>query len=152
MALIPVKYEDVTDAQWKELADCWWGGVDCERYSCRDPDEAIEDILDNIYPGKITEDLVVDLVAARNVELPENILVHDLERILNYLDEEYGDSEGLDWDPPSKRIKDAWEAFREAVKADYKPWTCEEVFRVEVNALEWAKKNIPEWLEEQEED
>ncbi len=45
------------------------------------------------------------------------------------------------------RVRAAWAALADAICADYEPWSCDEVARMEVDAAAWVRANHPEWLE-----
>jgi hypothetical protein len=125
----------------------WWGAPHCERYTHTDPDDAIEEILDEASgpPADYGEVVVVE-VAPVNVALYAYSV---LDPLLNDLDEEYGDPEGEPTEP-TKAMKQAAAAFVRAVVADYKVWLCEPTGNeVRVNALDWVRVHRPHWLEVQ---
>jgi hypothetical protein len=121
----------------------FWGSGDDERLSCTDEDEAIEAMLDEMtapLPEKIT------VYGYAPMEVNTGAL-NPLEHVLEYLDEEYGDSEG----DPSKEtdaMKEAERVFLEVVKKEYVVWACESVCKKEIIVADWIKENRPDWLTE----
>jgi hypothetical protein len=106
---------------------------DEERLTFTDPDEAIENYLDDLddpLPEEVTVYGFAPIQATRSVDA---IAGGHLEALLESLDEEYGD--------PGDRT------YVAAVLAEYKPWACEQVSSEAVNVREWVKEHAPHWLE-----
>ena len=122
----------------------WWGTKDSERLIHRTPDEAIEEMLDQV-PCPIDdfgEVVVAEYAPMKCSADAERVL----ERLLESLDDEYGDPDG-DYTEPTDSMKQAAEAFVRAVVAEYTPWACEPTGNeVRVNALDWVREHRPDWL------
>lgn len=73
-----------------------------------------------------------------------------LERLLGYLDEEYGDPDSQDTTKPTAAMLAAGQELVEVIKRDYVPWSREPIPGleiVEINILEWVQEYAPELLE-----
>lgn len=68
-----------------------------------------------------------------------------LETLLEQLDEEYGDPEGLGTEP-TIRMKEKATAFVDAVLEEYQVWSAKLVGKIEVDLIDWMKENEPEKL------
>lgn len=121
----------------------FWGDPEAELLSCTDPDEAIENIVDNMLPSEM-EGAQITVVAFRCRQV--TWFPHVLETVLEQLDDEYGGEEGT---KPTEAMKAAETAFIEVMRREYKPWLCEPVpgTEITVNALEWVREHMPEWFE-----
>ena len=142
-----IRYEDVTDEQWQALSDCYWGPPDEERYSDTDAHDAIERLIDNAHPTPVTEIGTLEIVAMRPVSLDGWNSDWEFNRVSESLEEEYGDPDGDPWEP-TERVKEAWQTFAAAVRAEYSPWLCNEAFRVEVDPVTWARRHQPDLLDD----
>jgi len=131
-----------------ERKTTFWGikDQDNDHMTATDPGEAIHDLLDYLDSDEWPE--TVTAVAYVSVSIPEGYLRRvPIERVLEVLDEEFGDRDGYPTEATAKML-DAEAVFIKAVLAEYVPYTCEptgEEFTV--NTLEWVKENEPEWLE-----
>lgn len=131
-------------AQWK---DCWWGAPDGERYTHGDPDGAIEAILDDCHPTPIAEIGLIDVVGMRPRALCRGDLSNSLDALIEDLDVEFGDPDGIDVYEPSLVVAEAWAAFESALLADYPVWQCDEAVQVRVDPVQWVQEHRPDWLE-----
>ncbi|MBE3087724.1 MAG: hypothetical protein IMZ71_01200, partial [Chloroflexi bacterium] len=123
----------------------FWGGPDEERLTHTEMDCAIEDILDGMAMDvKNIKDLpeTIEVCGFARTKLSsksgEFWAEFVLEKLLEGLDEEYGDPDGSYSDPTDGMIK-ASEAFVAAVIDKYEVWACEAVERETVNVQEWIK-------------
>lgn len=125
-----------------------WGREDDERLTYTDPDEAIEAYIDD-YPQDELAEYTVTVCEFRPMKPKYNGARRVVERVLEDLDEDYGDPDG-DGSRPTPAMLAAAETFIAAVLAEYRGWSCEPTGeRVTVNALEWTKEHRPDWLEPQ---
>lgn len=113
-----------------------------------DPDEAIEHFLDEIHPELPETVTVYGWKRAKinpSVSLPQNVL----ERVLEDLDEQYGDPDGDNTDF-TESMEAAAQAFVDAVVVEYQltswPHEIDKDFKMEVNTREWMRENAPEWF------
>ena len=120
----------------------YWDSEGEERLTHTDRDEAIESILDGI--GKLPEKIEICGYARMlpNVEL---LAHHALERLVEDLDEEYGDG---NYSEATTAMKEAAKVFLTAVLDEYAVWACILVKRETVDVPAWVKENCPEWLEQ----
>lgn len=118
-------------------------------FSCRDPenlwctsiDDAVEEYLD-ILVGDWPETVrVVGYERRKAWYDPDTIL----ERILEDLDDEYGDPGG-DAATPTEAMKLAAEELVAVVIAGYDVWSCEARENHEVNVGEWIAEHRSDWL------
>jgi hypothetical protein len=122
----------------------FWGSGDQERLTCTDPDEFVEEYLDAIDPSDWPEKLtIVGYVPMPGKLDPDRYL----EQILEDLDEEYGDPDG---DPfkETDSMRQAMKTCCDAILAEYEPWSCEPVCKMEIDVQAWIKENRPDWLTE----
>lgn len=124
----------------------FWGFDNDEHLSCTDRDEAIDEYLDNCYPGPYPETLEVIGFVRRKAD-PDTWRLGVLDRLLENLDEEYGDPDGGPTDP-TPAMKEAEQTFVSAVLAEYEVWQCERCCEETVDVREWIAANRPDWLEE----
>jgi hypothetical protein len=110
----------------------YWGLPEAERLTATTKDEAIEEILDCL--GEDPETIEVCGYAPMEMEG----LTGTLERILESLDEEYGDPDGNPTEP-TETMKEAEAAFLAVIEREYVVWACDEVCRETVNVAEWRK-------------
>lgn len=81
---------------------------------------------------------------------PSSVLVHGyarmeislaagstLERVLEWLDEEYGDPDGSDNTEPTEEMIEAEKELHNAILRGYHSWACERVVEVVVNLTRW---------------
>jgi hypothetical protein len=132
-------------------------------WDCSNPDvlvhtnkyDAIEEYLDNLLEIGMSKEemirfldfnLMVAGYAPMDVKFSEQWF-SPLEDVLERLDEEFGDPDG-ERTEPTKKMKEAEEAFMKVILSEYVPWACDEICVEEVHALTWVKENTPEWLED----
>ena len=122
----------------------YWDSEGEERLTYTDKDEAIMGILDGL--DKLPEKIEICGYARMipNVELLAHLA---LERLLENLDEEYGDPEG-GYVSGTDKMKEAAKVFLTAVLDEYVIWACILVKRETVDVPAWVKENCPEWLEQ----
>lgn len=125
----------------------FWGSADDERLTHTELDDAIESMLDGM-------DDINDLPAtievcgfARMAPNAKHEAAGVLERLIEILDEEYGDPDG-GYAVATDSMKVAAEEFVTTVLDEYTVWACELVQRQTVNCRLWIKENRPDWLEE----
>jgi len=137
-------------ARWTAMSEretAFWGFADDERLTHTDPDEVMEYWLDDAWPTP-PEDLPAELevIGFAHIEPdPENCTGTPLERLLDYLDETYGDPDAMDYTRPTEKMRAAELAFVRSVLDEYEVWQCEPVDRVTVNVAEWIAKNAPDY-------
>ena len=124
----------------------YWDSEDEERLTHTDREEAIESILDDI--GKLPEKIEICGFARMKLPEAESLATDVLERLLEGLDEDYGDPEG-DYTNGTAEMKEAAVKFIATVLDEYVSWACEIVKRETVDVAAWVKKNRPDWLEQQ---
>lgn len=124
---------------------------DAENLTDTDPDDAIRDYLDGfLSPGCDVLEMLPETVElygyARmktdGIELDADSI---LERVLENLDDEYGDPD--DRTTPTPAMKKAAKAFVAVIRDEYKVWSCEVVNRQVIQVEDWVRENEPEWLE-----
>ena len=124
----------------------FWTCRDAEQLNCTEIDEAVEEHLEMVTYQRDPADWPAT-VTARGFK--RGVVTYDgetvLERMLEHLDEEYGDPDGDPTKPTDAMLKAA-EVFVAAVLAEYEPWACEECETVTVNVREWVTEHMPEWL------
>ncbi|MBW2090653.1 MAG: hypothetical protein JRI34_00820 [Deltaproteobacteria bacterium] len=140
----------------RKQSDIFWDQDDRVELRFNNPDEAVEGIIDEMYPTPIEEigDITIYEYKRANIEMSgaiDNDKELMIENIYERLDEEYGDHQNGEFpDIPhdDPEIQQAWDKFVESVEKTYVPWACEKTGNtITVNALEWVKENMPEWLE-----
>ena len=112
----------------------YWGGPEEERLQYSDKEDVIEAILEDF--DELPETIEVCGYARMNINLGG--AYGPLERILESLDEEYGDPDG-DGSEPTEAMKEAEKAFMAVIAQEYEPWACEEIARETVNVTDWIK-------------
>lgn len=130
----------------------YWGFPDKEHLQFDGKDEAIEAIIDDMYPNPLVGTIEVAGFARVDIRGACDLL----QAILDYLEEEFGDPDGdgcigdgcMNDDPP-KAVLDAEKAFIDALTEWYIPWQCEEVCRETVDVAAWVKEYRPDWLTEE---
>ena len=124
----------------------YWDSEGEERLTHTDQYDAIENMLDGI--GKLPE--TIEICGYARMELPgvESLATDVLERLLEGLDEEYGDLEG-GYVSGTDKMKEAAKVFLTAVLDEYVSWACEIVKRETVDVAAWVKENRPDWLEQE---
>lgn len=92
---------------------------------------------------------ILEIECFRQSVVPETFLASvALDRVLECLDEEFGNPDG-DYSDPTDAMKAAEAVFIKAVLFEYSVWSCEETGEVErVNVLEWVRENRPDWLDD----
>ncbi len=139
--------EQVT-TRWPKREPVYWGAPGAEQLSGQNEDDAVEDILEEIYPDPLPE--VVEIAGFVPMDAAWAIdRIAILERCLEELDEEYGNPDGEPAKPTEAMVA-AERAFLEVLKREYTPWACEEVCRKEVNVAAWVRENRPDWIEAKE--
>ena len=87
-------------------------------------DEAVQEFLDELYwvdeNPEIPETVEVQCYVRSTID--DRCFVNILESLAENLDEEYGDPDGEIIYTPSEEVLATFEKFKEAVKADFKPW------------------------------
>ena len=123
----------------------YWDLEDVERLTYIDKDEAIMNILDGTdkLPDKIEICGYVRMVP--NIEL---LSANILERLLEDVDDEYGDPDES-YTKVTDAMKEAAKEFLTTVLDEYTVWACEIVKRETVDVMPWVKENCPEWLEKE---
>lgn len=114
-----------------------WGVNDPERMNADTPNEAIGCYLEECGPERMPE--TVTLQGFRRMQPTENDCGYPLERVLERLDEEHGDPDERGTTPTPKMLE-AEKAFKAAILAEYKVWSCEEIYSEEVNVREWCER------------
>jgi hypothetical protein len=113
-----------------------------------DPNEAIENFLDNIHP-ELPETVTVYGWRRAPVNASNTLAAQLVERVLEDLDEQYGDPDG-DNTEINDVMRDAGWACVDAIVAEYQrtswPHEIDKDFKMEVNTREWMKENAPEWF------
>ena len=125
-----------------------WGQADEERLTHTAMDDAIESILDGI--GDLPETIEVCGYARREPDARVDVN-NVLERILEGLDEEYGDPDGDATEPTADMIS-AEKDFIATVLDDYISWACELVKTEKINVNTWIKENRPDWIEDKDDE
>lgn len=112
-----------------------------------DIDGCIEEYLDQCDDFNHTFEVEV----YERVETEYKPAFSPLERMLEDLDEDYGNPDGH-YPEPTDDMQEAEQAFIKAVLADYEVWRCETTGEViKVDGLEWVRKHCPHWLKDSEE-
>ena len=130
----------------------------CESLYHGDREDAIEEWLDkflepNMTPEQVLaalpEELEVYGYARMKPPTPDGVLDPDpdgvLERVLEDLDEVYGDPDAAT--KPTPAMKAAAQTFVDSIMAEYVSWACYCVHSEMVNVPAWIRENEPEWLE-----
>jgi len=118
-----------------------WTCRDGERLWCDSIDDAVEEYLD-ILDGEWPEIATVKGFERMKVTYDGGLI---LERMLEHLDEEYGDPDGDPTDP-TEEMKKAADALVKIVLASYHSWACVECETVTVNVRKWVEEHRPDWL------
>lgn len=111
---------------------CWTTDRDAERITATTIAEAVGEWADYVADAMPLRELpeTIEVYGYAPMELPPPIeasrWVDPLGRLLEWLDEEYGDPEGVPT-LPTDAIRDAELAFLRTVLAEYKAWMCERV-------------------------
>lgn len=132
----------------KDYETIYWSvDPEAEELEHESPDDAISEWLDWREGDRIDPDLTITVCGFKRMKItPQTSYGALCEQLLENLDCDYGRPD--DWTEPSEAMIAAEQAFVEAVIADYTVWACEPSGEeITVNALEWTKKNRPEWLE-----
>ena len=119
--------------------------------------EAVIYYLDGIG-GKL-KDLpeTIEVVGYRRKEVTKRDLYYmnsPLEQIIEYLDDEWGDPDGEFDQSGWKEMSAAEDQFLQVIIDNYVPWACEEIPETKetVNVQEWIKENVPEWIQQEEDE
>ena len=118
---------------------------DAETLEHSDPDDAVESYLDQCgdpLPEKVTVYGYARLVMEPGEPDPGRVL----ERVLEELDEEYGDPDDATDATPAMLA--AAREFCEAIRREYPVWRCEKVEQTEVDVATWVEGHRPDWLGE----
>ena len=129
----------------------FWGPPEAERLKHGDVHAAVEEILDDMYPTPISEmPETIDVVGYAPMEISVGELYEPLEDVIERIEEEYGDPEGMQLAEITDRMKSAQDHFLRVVRDEYQAqcWACEEITRLTINVREWIEKNRREWLKE----
>jgi len=124
----------------------FWGREEDEHLTHTEMDPAIEEILDGMDNINALPETIEVCGYAHTEPSSKGINEHVLEHLLEWLDEEYGDSDK--YSDPTDGMKEAADTFVAAVLAEYTVWACDLVKKETVNVQEWIKENRPDWLEE----
>jgi len=122
-----------------------WGLEDDERLSHSEMDDAIESVLDGIGDLNAPPETIEMCGFIHKKPSVKREATGALDRILESLDEEYGDPDG-GYIEATDSMKDAAQEFVAAVLDEYTVWACEIVKRETVNVQEWIKENRPDWI------
>ena len=122
-------------------ARTFYGHPDRERLYATTVDEAIEEYVDGSdLPEKPREDWPDTVTIARFHPMKATLDASDvLERILEELDEDYGDWE-TEPDKPTEKMKEAAQVFVDAILAEYRVFNLESDTRAEYSLREWRKR------------
>lgn len=119
------------------------------------PDSAIEEFIDDVCCGASDDfdvwskeiDWPIKIDVYRRIQLTDNcvkrIAERTVERILEDLDDEFGEPGSSDSTAPTDKIIRAAEDFAQAIVEDYVCWQCEKTGRVINYTFEQAKNNAP---------
>lgn len=132
-----------TDAPQLEDRIVGWAIGDGDEHSMHDTRaEAIDDWLDMfVLPGGKWDDRTPETVEVVGYARVVPVLRDgdSLDRLLGYLDEEYGDPDAP-WSEPTDAMRAAERRFHEVVRDEYEPWMCEPVRREMINVREWINR------------
>lgn len=120
-----------------------WGPPNAERLLSENRDEALELLLEELEELPDT----IKIAGYRRAEITHaDVWAADtLERLLEALDEEYGDPDEAT--KASIRMIEASKAFVRAVIDEYTVWHCEQVHEETVDVKVWVQERRPGWLE-----
>ena len=124
----------------------YWDSEGEERLTHTDRDEAIECVLDDT--GSLPEKIEICGFARMKLPGVESLATDVLGRLLEGLDEDYGDPDG-GYASGTDEMKEAAIKFTSTVLDEYVSWACEIVKRETVDVAAWVKKNRPDWLEQE---
>jgi len=133
----------------------FWGPPEAERLIHDDIDEAVGEILDDMYPTPISElPETIEVVGYAPVTVSTDFIssvYSPLEMVIDHLEEDFGDPEGLYEINVTENMKNAEKRFLEVIRAEYQRQcrACEEITRVTINVREWIEKHRREWLEDE---
>ncbi len=134
---------------------------DAESLTDTEPEEAVRCHLDAMLEPRMTPEQVLAAlpktitlygyartVLPPTVPDPDDVLDNIMERIE---EDEYGDPDGVSWEdrmdlPAVNGLKAKARELCEAIRLLYKPWSCEQVTKEEVDVEKWIRENEPEWL------
>jgi hypothetical protein len=120
----------------------FWAVGDSEKLQFENKDEALFDFCESfVLPdGTLSDDLPeqVELIGYARM-IPKIREGSTLERILEYLDDEYGDPNGSPTTPTRKMI-DAERMLHDVVIEDYESWACRAVTKIVVNLKNWISE------------
>ncbi len=100
--------------------------------------DAIYAYLDDIRPNELPEKITV--YGWVRVEVDEPDAKYVVERILEDIDEEYGDPDG-DTPEITPKMLEASKELIKVVMSEYECWACEEVTEEEIIVADWMKEN-----------
>ena len=130
----------------------FWGPPEAERLIHDDIDEAIADILDDMHLTPISElPETIEVVGYAPIQISVNKMRDPLEDIIERLDEDYGDPDGVRETEITNKMRTAQRYFLKVVRDEYQLqcWACEEITRETINVRKWIEKNRREWLEDE---
>ena len=134
---------DKADELLKQHEEVLWGREHQEEVDGSDIHESIERALDDYLVDALPKEVILKAYHRMPIDPedvdPDGILENAIER----LQEEYG---GPDWeDPvPTKKMKEAAEAFAKVIAEEFSPWMCVDFLSVvldEDDIKEWIKVN-----------
>ena len=123
----------------------FYGLEDTDRLTAVSLDEVVQFNLDEWAYGPLPEHLEVCGYTPQAIT-PNSYTTRVLGNLIEMLDEEYADPDKVEATKPTQTMKEAEQAFIEAVLAEYKPWLCDLTTRETVHVPTWIREN-PEWLD-----
>jgi hypothetical protein len=132
-----------------EKIEFWDCSEDAELLGHESQDAAIEAYLDEaLYNTPIKEWPKTVSVFGFAREKPKfNLLpARTLERVLEDLDEDYGNPEEATAETEGMKL--AAEEFIQKIAAEYTVWSCKRVATEEISVMDWVKEHAPHWLEQ----
>ena len=146
-------FHSLPKSEQQEIA-CWQEqNEDQERIRSSTLEEAIEysltnDVdLDDVLSGKI--DCLTFIGYKRKPVIRHTL--RPLERLLEILDEEYGDPDNDDGTEPTTDMNTAESKFLDAVLKDYAVFWCEAACTQAIPPLSWLKEKWPHWIKDHQE-
>ena len=115
-----------------------YGAPEQRRVTATTLTEAVEQILSEIIPEHFPDTIRVTTFKRPTIR-PQ--MFNPLEHLLEQLDEEYADPEDTAETPATPRMKEAEQAFLQAVLREYVPWKLEPDHTVVVDVGEWLRAN-----------
>lgn len=122
-------------SETKREAQFWSCREDDEYLSHETIEEAVEAWADDLHPGPLPETVTVYGFARMELPTTERLASEALARLLEWMDEEYGDPHGAT--EPTPTMEAAAFAFAQTFRAEYVPWACEQVERRTVRVADY---------------